>query len=281
MLGPAVGPAQDAVGQGRPAIAVAGLELLGLEPAAGRCRQHRDRDHDRQGDGDRDGQREVGEDLAFDVAQKQYGQKDRDRGHGRGDQGGYHFAGAGLCRLDRSHAAFLEPDDVAGNDDRTLDDHAHGESQSGQRNHVEGASAEVERAERCEQANRYRHRDQQGGAPVAHEPPDADQGEQGADDQVFGQQVDRAVDEQRGVVALLDAEAVRLQFAIAQLGDDVLDLFERAEHVGPWRAQHLQADRRIAVLVDEELLVGRSLLDRGDVTELDRAPVAPGQDQVA
>ena len=80
---------------------------------------------------------------------------------------------------------------------------------------------------------------------------------------------------------LLDAEPARLQRPVAQFGDDLLDLLERAEHVGAGRAQHLQADRRIAVLVDEELLLGRLHLDRGDIAELDRPAVAPREHELA
>ena len=225
--------------------------------------------------------REVGEDLAFDIAQEQDRQEYRDGRDRRCDQRRHDLLRTFARRFERRHAGFFEPDDVAGYDDRSFDHHTDRERETGQRDDVEAAPTHVERTERRQQANRNRARDQKRCAPVAHEPPDAEKRQQRADDEVFGQEIDRTMDEQRRIEALLDAKPARLQRARAKLVDDLLDLLQRSKNVRARRAQHLQADRRIAVLVDEELLLGRLELDLGDIAELDRPAVAPGKHELA
>ena len=124
-------------------------------------------------------------------------QEHRDRRDRRGDQRADDLMRALVRRFVRRHAAFLQAQDIAGDDDRAFDDHADGERESGQRDHVEAVSGHVQRGERRQQADRNRAGDQQRRAPVAHEPPHAQQRQQRADDQVFGQQAHRAIDEQR------------------------------------------------------------------------------------
>ena len=223
------------------------------EPAAGRRRHDRDRDHDRERDGDGDRQREVGEDLSFDVLQEQHRQEHGDRRRRRGEQRGHDLSRAVVRRLLDRHAAFLQSDDVAGDDDRAFDDHADGEREAGERDDVDAATGEVRarrtspagRPESCvaiktvARASRMNHH--------THS-----EREQCADDEVLDQQIDGALDEQRCIERLLDAQAALLERPVAQLRDDLLHFFERAEHVRARRAQDAQADRGIAVLIGEE-----------------------------
>ena len=74
---------------------------------------------------------------------------------------------------------------------------------------------------------------------------------------------------------------MRLERALAQFRDDLLHRVQRREHVGAAGAEYLHADRRIAVLVGEELSRRRRYGNGGDIREAHRPPVAPGQHQLA
>ena len=250
------------------------------EPASGRRGHDRDRDHDRERDCDGDRQREVGEDLSFDVLQEQHRQEYGDRRRRRSEQRGHDLSRAFVRGLVDRHAAFFQSDDVAGDDDRAFDDHADGKREAGQRDHVDAATRELEHAERRQQADRNRACDQDRRAGIAHEPPHAREREQCADDEVLDQQVDRALDEQRCVERLLDAQAAFLERPVAQFRDDALHFFERAEHVRAGRAKDAQADRGIAVLIREELAIRRRHLDSRDIGKAHGLAVAPRQHEL-
>ena len=115
---------------------------------------------------------------------------------------------------------------------------------------------------------------------IAHEPPHAREREQGADHEILDQQVDGALDEQRRIERLLDAQAPLLERSVAQLRDDFLHFLERAEHVGARRAHDAQTDRRIAVLIGEEAAIGRPHLDRREIREAHRLAVAPREHEL-
>ena len=80
-------------------------------------------------------------------------------------------------------------------------------------------------------------------------------------------------------LAVVQAESSGLPFA--QFGDHAFDFFERGQNVRARRAQHLQGEGGIAVLVRVSHLFRRPHLDRGDVRQPHRLAVAPRQHQLA
>ena len=114
-------------------------------------------------------------------------------------------------------------------------------------------------------------------APLAHEPPHHDERQQGTDDQVLGEQVHRAADEERRVEGLLDPQAPRLERSGTQFRNCGLHRIERRQYVRTVGAEHLHADGGIAVLVREVRTLRRTDFDGRDVGETHRAAIAPGE----
>jgi hypothetical protein len=253
---------------------------VSAEPTAGRRRHDGDRDQNRERDRDRNRQRQVGEQLSLDVLEKQHGQEHGNGSCRRREQRRHDLACAVVCGLFDRHAAFLEANDVAGNDDGAFDDHADSEGKTRQRDDVDAATREVEHTERRQQADRNRARDQHRRAGIAHEPPHAEECEQGANYQILDQQAHGAVDEQRCIERLFDAEAALLERPFAQLRDDLFHLLERAEHVRTRRTHDAQPDRRVAVLIREELPLRRPHLDSREVRESHGLTVAPREHEL-
>jgi hypothetical protein len=91
-----------------------------------------DRDHDRERHRDGDCQGQVRKNLTFDVLQEQYGQEHSDRRRRRCKQRRHDLTCAVVRRLFDRHAALLQANDVAGDDDGAFDHHADGEREARQ-----------------------------------------------------------------------------------------------------------------------------------------------------
>src|SRR4029077_2636728 len=78
-----------------------------------------------------------------------------------------------------------------------------------------------------------------------------------------------------------DTEPVGLQGSVTQLGDGRLDGIQRRQHVRAVGAEYLNAERRVAVLVSEELARRRRDIQHGDVRQTHPPAVAPGEHQGA
>ena len=243
--------------------------------------QQRQREHDRDRDRDRDRQSQVAEQLPLDVLKEQHRHEDGDRGRGGCEQGPCDLARAFPRCLRQCEPGLAQANDISGHDDCAFNDHADRECQSRQGNHVQAAAQQGQRDEGSEQAKRNRRRDQPGDPKFAHEPPDDAQCQQRSDHQVLRQQAHGPANEERRIERLFDAKSARLQRPFAQLGDRCLHRIQRRQHVGAVGAPDLNAERRIAVLIREELPSRRTDIDACDVRQMHGPAVPPGEHQTA
>ena len=277
----AFGGLQCPVAEARPEPVLALLAGARAQPAPRGCRQHGDGDQQRDAHRDGNGQGEIGKKLALHVLHEDHRQEHRHRRQRGSDQRAADLARALQRRARRRQALLAQAHDVLGHHHRGIHHHAHREREAGQRDDVEAAPGQLQHDEGGQQRNGNGAGDQRGGAHIAQEPPQAAHGQQHADGEAAGQQAQRTVDEDRGIETLGDVQAHRVEFLLAHVGDDALDLVQRVEHVGAALAQDAQADGGIAVLVGEEALFGPFDLDSGDIGQSYRAAIAPGEDQVA
>ncbi len=88
------------------------------------------------------------------------------------------------------------------------------------------------------------------------------------------------MDKQGGIERLLDTQPMGLEGAFPQLGHRRLHRLERPQNVGTGGAEHLNADRRIAILIPELLAGRRGDIDRREIGKSNGTAVTPRQYEI-
>src|SRR3569833_467328 len=89
------------------------------------------------------------------------------------------------------------------------------------------------------------------------------------------------MDELGGIERLLDTQPVRFERALPQLCYRRLHRLERSENIRTSGAEHLDADRRIAILIAELLTSGRSDIDRREIGKPNWSAITPREYEIA
>ncbi len=227
------------------------VRRLGRMPAVRRRSQKRNEkegQHKRDEHGGRERDRQRLEEIADDAGQKPERRKYDDGRERRPDNRRYEFARRLLDGL--AAAAFCQtPMDVFDHHHRIVDHQADGDRHPAHRHQVDRLAEQPHDEERRDDSQRQCACGHGGEPPVAQEQEQDDDGEGGADEDGVAHVGDRALDELREVVGLLDAQAARQRRL--ELLKAVLETSPDGEDIGA----HLlrDADRRdVSALAGDE-----------------------------
>jgi hypothetical protein len=166
------------------------------------------------------------------------------------------------------------PVDVLEDDDGVVDKHADAQRQPAERDQVEREAGEVHQRERGQHRERDRHGDHGGGAQVAQEQQQDQDGEHRAVHPRLAHVGDRALDVLAGVVDEDDPRATAV-LAVDEV-DLLLETLHHLDRVGVGLLGHAHDDARPAV----DPLLAHDLLERvahvGHVADVDRTPGSGG-----
>ena len=144
-------------------LAGLGMAVALREDARRRRGDHGDGDDERQADGAADGHGDVAEELPHLVLQEEDRDEDGERGERRGHDRAPDLLRALHGGVEAALAHLVAAVDVLEHDDRVVDEHADGEGQAGEADHVEGAAQQPEQHERPDDAGGDRERDDERG----------------------------------------------------------------------------------------------------------------------
>ena len=238
--------------------------------------QRRDHARDEQAHQHRDdhGEAERLEELPRNAGHQRDGQEHGDDRHGRRKHGEADLVGGVERRLVGGFAHSHVPDDILDLDDRVVDQHTRDQAHRQQRQPVQRDSHQVHEEEGRDRRQRDRQRGNDGGADVAEEQENDEDGEDRAFDQAF---------HRRGVLGLGIVDLVE-DFGEADLGVLLLDLVQLLPRLVVGRdlgrafgPLDLEADDLLAVLLGERALLRIAVLDLAEVGEPDE-PAAGKRD---
>ena len=218
-----------------------GAGVAALEEQGGGCGHDEPGNGDREPDGGRDRQGNVAEELAHLPLHEEHRQEHGDVGERACQDRPPHLLGALDGRVLRRLAGAPVDEDVFEHDHRVVDQHAHGEGDAREADHVERAVEGGEGEEGAHHAHRDRHRHDQRGADVSQEEEQRAEREQAAHEDVVFHESDGGVD----VVGLVVDERERESLGLELLVDParrVAEPLHHVEHVGPRLAGDADGD---------------------------------------
>jgi hypothetical protein len=176
-------------------------------------------------------------------------------------------------RLAAGVALLDAPVDVLEHDDRVVDDHAHREGESRERDDVERPPrpSRTRNVPMTETGNTGRDDDR--GPAVPQEQQQDENGQTAADEQVRRHEIARGEDVVRLVVDDLQLDVAALVEAV-QARDLGLQPLDHVDDVRAGPAQDAERDRRLAVLAEDEGALGVGIADLGHVFQVDGPPFA-------
>ena len=230
-------------------------------------------DHQRSNDGEYRGPPELLEELAGDAGHEGGGQKHRHQGEGGGDDGHADLVGGlqGCLQGRLAHAQVAS--DVLDLDDGIVHQDAHHQSQGQQGDGVEGEAEPVHAQEGGNHRQGQGQGGDEGGAPVAQEPPHHQHGQQGALVEQLHGAVEVLLDGGHVVVGVGEAQ---LRVGGLQFGHGLHHAFRHRDLAGAPGARDFEADHRLAVEQGHRAALGGGVGDGGDALQAHAAPAGQG-----
>ena len=248
------------------------------QKARGRGGNDNDGDQQRKADGGADGEGDVAEELSRFLLDEEHRQEDRQGRRGGCDQGSPDFAGPLQGCIPGAVARFVSSVDAFEHHDGVVDEHADGEGEAGQTDHVERAPENAEDEEGPYDTGGDRHRDDQRRASASKKEEEHHDRQQAADDDVLVDEPDRRFDVLGFVVDLQQFQSTRFEQLLVEQVDLSLHAAHHFDDVGAGFAECVECDRVNAEVAHHAAGLLEADANLGEIANVDGSAVAVGDD---
>ena len=223
----------------------------------------------RDNQGQRDGYGNRDRDVTEKLPHLKIHDKQRNENHHcrqRGDENGapYLLRAQQSCKR-RFLPLLAHSIDVLQDDNCSVDDHANGKRNAGERDHVDRASEKRHRDERRDDGNRYRQTDDQGCAYRFQEYEQDRNGDGAAYPDILDHQLDRRIDIHGFIIELTEHQTFLGNRPRIQFGDCLAYTLHRLDDIGADLSGGVDCNRRMPVGPHTRRRLLIAVLDRRDI----------------